>query len=88
MTARATERAKLLWAEGLGWGDVLRTLRADGFSKNDAISATVELLRLPLSAAKPLVHGSDTWLDVRTADERWHDALIGKLEPQVAPRPR
>lgn len=65
---------------------MLQTLRDEGYSKADAIRASVEVLRLPLVDAKPLAHGSAAWRDLRKVDDRWHDALIGELETQVAPR--
>lgn len=86
MTTDVTDRATELWSGGQRWDKVLEALRAEGYSKTDAIRATVEVLRLPLADAKPLVHGSAVWRDVRGADERWHNALIGELEPQVVPR--
>ncbi len=88
MSVQATERAASLWAKGHRWDEVLRALRAEGRSKNDSIRATVEVLRLSLSAAKRLVHGSEAWLDAREPDERWHDELVGELRPQVVPPQR
>ena len=88
MSDQATERAAALWAEGQRWDEVLGALRAEGCSKNDSIRATVEVLRLSLSAAKRLVHGSGAWLDTREADERWHEELVGELRPQVVPPQR
>lgn len=85
MSDQATKRAAALWAEGHRWDEVLSALRAEGRSKNDAIRATVEVLRLSLSAAKHLVHRSEAWLDAREPDERWHDQLVGELRPQVVP---
>jgi hypothetical protein len=78
----ATERAAALWAEGQRWDAVLRTLRAEGYSKTDCIRASVDVLRLPLADAKRLVHGSDVWRDVRDADEQWHDALVTELRAE------
>jgi hypothetical protein len=76
-TARATE----LWSNGVERDEILRTLRADGFSKCDAIGMSVEVLRLPLGEAKRLVHVSAAWLDARERDERLHDALARDLQP-------
>lgn len=86
MTTDVTDRANELWSDGERWDTVLQTLRAEGYSKTDAIRATAEILRLPLADAKPLVHGSAVWRDVRGTDDRCHDALIGELQPQVTPR--
>jgi hypothetical protein len=82
MTAEATQRAAALWAEGQRWDTVLQTLRAEGYSKTDWIRASADVLRLPLSDAKRLVHGSDVWRDVRDADEQWHDALVAELRAE------
>jgi hypothetical protein len=84
----ATDRAEALWATGQDWDAILRTLRAEGFSKTASIRASVEVLRLPLADAKRLVHGSAVWRDQRAADEQWHDALIGELTAEVVPRRR
>jgi len=86
VTERATARANELWSGGERWDAVLRQLRADGFTKNDAIRASVDVLRLSLADAKRLVHGSDAWLDVKERDERLHEALVGELRPQVTAR--
>ena len=86
MTTSVTDRANELWSDGHRWDEVLQTLRAEGYSKTEAIRASVEVLRLPLADAKRLVHGSVVWRDVRAADEPWHNALMGELEPQVVPR--
>lgn len=88
MSDRASARASELWSAGDRWDAVLRQLRADGFTKNDAIRASVDVLRLSLADAKRLVHGSDTWLDVKARDERLQDDLVGQLRPQVTARRR
>lgn len=77
-----------LWAAGRRWDEVLHALRTDGFSKNDAIRASTEVLRLPLADAKRLVYESDAWRDARESDERSRNALVGELRPQVTPRQR
>jgi hypothetical protein len=83
---RASARATDLWSAGDRWDEVLRRLRADGFTKNDAIRASVDVLHLSMGDAKRLVHGSDAWLDAKDRDERLHEALVGELRPQVSPR--
>ena len=88
MSDRASARADELWSAGDRWDEVLQQLRADGFTKNDAIRASVDVLRLSLADAKRLVHGSDAWLDVKERDERLHEGLIGELRPQVTTRRR
>jgi hypothetical protein len=72
---RATERATALWDEGARWGEILESLRAEGFSKVDCRRATVEILRLPLADAKRIVHESPAWADRRKKDEEFHDVL-------------
>jgi hypothetical protein len=79
----ATDRATAMWSEGSRWDAVLQTLRTEGYSKNDCIRASVEVLRLPLADAKRLVHESDAWRDLRDADDEWHNALIGELSAEV-----
>jgi hypothetical protein len=81
----ASDRATAMWSEGSRWDAVLRTLRAEGYSKNDCIRASVDVLRLPLADAKRLVHESDVWRDLRDADDEWHDALIAELRAEALP---
>lgn len=88
MRTDAIERATALWTEGSRWDAVMRTLRAEGYTKTDCIRASVEVLRLPLADAKRLVHESNVWRDVRDADEEWHDTLIAELRPNALPERR
>jgi hypothetical protein len=89
MKTDATDRAMSLWSAGKRWDDVLETLRDEGYTKIDAVRASVEILRLPLADAKPLVHGSRVWRDVRAADEHLHDKLVATIRAEVdAPQPR
>lgn len=79
MTTQVTERAGELWTQGARWDAILAALRTEGYSKVDCIKATVTMLRLPLADAKRVVHESETWRDVRGADDTWHDALADEL---------
>ncbi len=82
MRADVTERAAGLWTDGQRWDAVLRTLRAESYSKIDCIRASADVLRLPLADAKRLVHGSEVWRDVRDADEQWHDTLVAEVRAE------
>lgn len=80
MAATATEEATALWSGGETWSAILRELRDRGFSTVDAIRATAEVLRLPLSEAKHVVHFSDAWEETRENFERFHEVLESALE--------
>lgn len=88
MSDRASQRASELWSAGSRWDEVLAALRSEGFSKTASIRASVEVLRLPLADAKRLVHGSAAWRDVRSADERWQQELVGELRAEMVPPER
>lgn len=75
MTRRVTERANGMWDEGCRWDEILVRLRAEGFSKVDCIRATVEVVRLPPTDAKRLVHDSRAWADRRELDDEFHEVL-------------
>src|SRR5581483_4320139 len=75
MTRGVTARAKGMWDEGGRWDEILVCLRGEGFSKVVCIRATVEILRLPLAAAKRLVHESRAWADRREPDDRFHEVI-------------
>ena len=75
MTRRVTERANGMWDEGGRWDEILVRLRAEGFSKVDCIRATVEVVRLPPTDAKRLVHDSRAWADRRELDDEFHGVL-------------
>lgn len=80
MKTQVVQRATALWAGGDRWEKILATLRSEGYSKVDSIRATVELLRLPLSEAKWVVHNSETWSDARDRDDAWQERLVRDLE--------
>ena len=75
MTRGVTAQAKGMWDEGGRWDEILVRLRAEGFSKVDCIRATVELLRLPPTDAKRLVHESRAWAGRRESDDEFHEVL-------------
>ena len=75
MNGRATKRAMALWDQGARWDEILGSLRAEGFSKVDCVQATIDVLRLPLTDAKLIVHGSRAWADRRKTDEQFHEIL-------------
>jgi hypothetical protein len=72
VTTTAIDRATALWNEGYQWEDLVAALRAAGFTKIDCIRVAIDLLRLPLSEAKRLIHLSPAWSDVRTRDDAFH----------------
>ena len=83
MTTTAVDRASTLWKDGYQWEELVAALRGEGFTKIDSIRVAVDLLRLPLSEAKRLVHLSPAWSDLRTRDDAFHalsaDAVEGSM---------
>jgi hypothetical protein len=75
----ATTRGQELWQEGHAWDDIVRILRAEGFSKIESIRATMGLLRVPLAEAKRLIHFSTAWSDVRARDNAFHSLAAAAL---------
>ena len=57
--------------------EIVRTLREGGFSKVQSIKALVDLGQATMAEAKPIVHYSPTWADVRARDEEFHRKLDG-----------
>lgn len=70
-----SHRASELLREFGLWDIVLERLRTEGFSQVQAIKATVERLGVPLAEAKQIVHLSKAWADVRSENDRFHQAL-------------
>ncbi len=84
MTRRVTARAKGMWDEGGRWDEILVRLRAEGFSKVDCIRATVEILHLPPTDAKRVVHESRAWADRRELDGEVHEVLEVEFRTEVS----
>jgi hypothetical protein len=83
VSSDATGRAAVMWAAGDRWDTILDRLRGEGFSKSECIRTTVEMLRVPLAAAKRLARESGAWADRREQDDQWHDALIAELDAEA-----
>lgn len=82
MTVTAvSSRARDLLDETGSWEATLRLLRDEGFTKVDAVRATVEVLGTPLDEAKVLVHESPAWADRRQQDEAFQAALGADRTP-------
>ncbi len=60
--------------------EVLFLLREEGYSRAASIEAVMELENVSLAEAKRIVHGSDTWSDVREDADELHDALLDALK--------
>ena len=84
MIGEVTERATAMWDDGARWDEILGTLRDEGFSKVECIRATVEILRLPLSDAKRIVHESRAWADRREDDDRFHEVLEAEFRAEAS----
>ncbi len=84
MTREVIARAKGMWDEGGRWDEILVRLRAEGFSKVDCIRATVEILRLPPTDAKRLVHEGRAWANRRELDDEFHEVLEVELRTEVS----
>ena len=56
------------------WDEVLRQLRADGFSPIESIKVTRAVLHISLGEAKRIVHDSDAWSDSRATFDIVHKA--------------
>ena len=80
MKTEPITRARAFWDEGQAWRDIMAALRDEGYKKIDCIRVTVDLLRLPLSDAKPLVHLSDVWRDTRAVDDAFHALTLTAAE--------
>ena len=60
--------------------EVLRLLRANGFTMIDSIKATMELKGVSVAEAKEIVHASGAWSDRREAHDAFHRALEETVE--------
>lgn len=63
--------------------EVLRFLRANGFSVIDSIKATMEVTGASLAAAKKKVHRSEAWRDRRGTHDEFHRTLVEDVEADV-----
>lgn len=63
--------------------EVLRFLRANGFSVIDSIKATMELTGASLATAKETVHRSEAWRDRRGTHDEFHRTLVEDVEADV-----
>lgn len=60
--------------------DVLALLRKRSSSKLTSIKIVAQLLDIPISEAKLLIHTSETWKDVRPRDEDFIHEILNYLE--------
>jgi hypothetical protein len=80
VTTTAIDRASTLWKDGYQWEELVAALRAEGFTKFDSIRVAIDLLRLPLSEAKRLIHLSPVWSNLRTRDDAFHALAADAVE--------
>lgn len=72
--------------------ELLSFLRHEGISKGQSVVIYSDIREVNLSEAKVAVHLSETWADVRPADERLHEDLMNlhqlSSEPLMRAHPR
>jgi hypothetical protein len=67
--------SRRMYNSGSSIEEVLTFLRRRGATKVESIRLLSELSGLASDEAKPAVHWSDTWRDVRAADEALHTTI-------------
>jgi len=65
---------------GEGREAVLRGLRGAGASVIDSLKVVRQVYGISLEEAKPLVHLSDAWADLRQAHDELHRSILEALE--------
>jgi ribosomal protein L7/L12 len=72
--------AKRLHDAGEGREVVLRDLRAAGASVIESLKVVRHIYGLSLEEAKPIVHLSDAWADLREAHDQLHRSIEEAVE--------
>jgi hypothetical protein len=77
----AVELARTLRSQGSSVEDVLSRLRGAGATIIESIKVVRQVEHVRLGDAKEIVHVSDTWADVREANDELHRLALEALRP-------
>jgi hypothetical protein len=72
---------------GISIEDILAELRKEGFSVIESIKAVVSLQDVTLQEAKKLVHLSETWKDLRSTHDSFHEGLEKSISTSLGNLP-
>jgi hypothetical protein len=76
----AREVGRTLLDQGAGVEELLQAFRRRELGILDSIRLVRDLLGISLGEAKKVVHLSQTWADLRAANDSFHDQLLSSVK--------